>query len=163
MFDFWLIISDFIELFLGGWRSIDTEDLIIQKHPVSHKTTTSCLRTEIQSKVVNVGSRDSTGAFRRVKHFRRYLQLFRRLLYSTSFIYSRTPKIIRGKQFCWQTLKSPQLNLSSQQEHMYIPGGFVWCDGLFYLVKWPQEKWACDFHDDALPLSFQLQVAETFF
>ena len=29
-----------------------------------------------------------------------------------------------------------------------------------YEVKQPQEKWACDFHDDALPLSFQLQVAE---
>ena len=27
----------------------------------------------------------------------------------------------------------------------------------------PQEKWACDFHDDAPPLSFQLQVAEDFF
>ena len=31
------------------------------------------------------------------------------------------------------------------------------------LVKWPQEKWACDFHDDATPLSFQLQVTEDFF
>ena len=60
MFDFWLIISDFIELFLVGWRSIDEEDLIIQKHPVSHKTTTSCLKTEIQTKVVKVGSRDLT-------------------------------------------------------------------------------------------------------
>ena len=30
-------------------------------------------------------------------------------------------------------------------------------------VKQPQEKWACDFHDDALPLSFQLQVAEVIF
>ena len=29
-----------------------------------------------------------------------------------------------------------------------------------YLVKQAQEKWACDFHDDARPLSFQLQVAE---
>ena len=27
----------------------------------------------------------------------------------------------------------------------------------------PQEKWACDFHDDAMPLSFQLQVTEDFF
>ena len=120
MFDFWLIISDFIELFLGGWRSIDEEDLIIQKHPVSHKTTTSCLKTEIQTKVVKVGSRDLTGAFRRVKHFRRYLQLFRRLLYSTSFIYSRTPKIIRGKQFCWQTLKSPPIE-SFQPTTTYVP------------------------------------------
>ena len=33
----------------------------------------------------------------------------------------------------------------------------------FYLVKWPQEKWVCDFHDDAPSLSFQLQVAEDFF
>ena len=31
------------------------------------------------------------------------------------------------------------------------------------MVKWPQEKWACDFHDDAMPLSFQLQVTEDFF
>ena len=30
MFDFWLILSEFIELFLGGWRMIDAEDLIIQ-------------------------------------------------------------------------------------------------------------------------------------
>ena len=32
-----------------------------------------------------------------------------------------------------------------------------------YVVKQPQEKWACDFHDDAPPLSFQLQVAEVIF
>ena len=32
-----------------------------------------------------------------------------------------------------------------------------------YVVKQPQEKRACDFHDDALPLSFQVQVAENFF
>ena len=32
-----------------------------------------------------------------------------------------------------------------------------------YVVKQPQEKWACDFHDDAPPLSFQLQVTEDFF
>ena len=32
-----------------------------------------------------------------------------------------------------------------------------------YVVKEPQEKWACDFHDDAPPLSFQLQVTEDFF
>ena len=31
------------------------------------------------------------------------------------------------------------------------------------VVKQPQEKWACDFHDDAPPLSFQLQVTEDFF
>ena len=48
----------------------------------------------------------------------------------------------------------------------YTGGKNVWCDRpfySFYLVKWPQEKWACDFHDDAMPLSFQLQVAEDFF
>ena len=32
-----------------------------------------------------------------------------------------------------------------------------------YVVKQPQEKWACDFRDDAPPLSFQLQVIEDFF
>ena len=32
-----------------------------------------------------------------------------------------------------------------------------------YVVKQPQEKWTCDFHDDAPPLSFQLQVTEDFF
>ena len=39
----------------------------------------------------------------------------------------------------------------------------VWGDRPFYLVKQPQEKWACDFRDDAPPLSFQLQVAEVIF
>ena len=32
-----------------------------------------------------------------------------------------------------------------------------------YVVKQLQEKWVCDFHDDAPPLSFQLQVTEDFF
>ena len=32
-----------------------------------------------------------------------------------------------------------------------------------YEVKQPQEKWVCDFCDDAPPLSFQLQVAEVIF
>ena len=45
----------------------------------------------------------------------------------------------------------------------YTGGKNVWGDRPFYLVKQPQEKWACDFHDDALPLSFQLQVAEVIF
>ena len=45
----------------------------------------------------------------------------------------------------------------------YTAGGFVWCDRPLYLVKQPQEKWVCDFHDNALPLSFQLQVAEVIF
>ena len=41
--------------------------------------------------------------------------------------------------------------------------GFVWCERPFYLVNWPQEKWACDFYDDGTPLSFQLQVTGDFF
>ena len=45
----------------------------------------------------------------------------------------------------------------------YTGGLNVWVDRPFYLVKWPQEKWPCDFHDDATPLSFQLQVTEDFF
>ena len=32
-----------------------------------------------------------------------------------------------------------------------------------YVVKQRQEKRACDFHDDAPPLSFKLQVTEDFF
>ena len=32
-----------------------------------------------------------------------------------------------------------------------------------YGVKWPQEKQACHSHDDAMPLSFWLQVTEDFF
>ena len=44
----------------------------------------------------------------------------------------------------------------------YTSGGNVWCDIAKYLVKWTQEKWACDFHDGATPLSFQLQVTEDF-
>ena len=34
---------------------------------------------------------------------------------------------------------------------------------MFGVTSRPQEKCACDFHDDATPLSFQLQVAEDFF
>ena len=45
----------------------------------------------------------------------------------------------------------------------YTAGGFVWCDRPFYLEKKPQEKWTCDNHDDAPPLSFKLQVAEVIF
>ena len=32
-----------------------------------------------------------------------------------------------------------------------------------YSVKWPKQKQVCHSHDDALPLSFQLQVNEAFF
>ena len=46
---------------------------------------------------------------------------------------------------------------------LYTRDRNVWGDRPFYLVKQPQEKWACDFHDDAPPLSFQLQVAEVIF
>ena len=49
------------------------------------------------------------------------------------------------------------------RSYSYTAGGFVWYDRPFYLVKQPQEKWMCDFHDDALPFSFQLQVAEVIF
>ena len=45
----------------------------------------------------------------------------------------------------------------------YTGGENVWCDIAKYIVKWTQEKWACDSHDDATPLSFQLQVTEDFF
>ena len=48
-------------------------------------------------------------------------------------------------------------------DYKYTGGQNVWVDRPFYQVNWPQEKWACDFHDDATPLSFQLQVTEDFF
>ena len=32
-----------------------------------------------------------------------------------------------------------------------------------YVIKWPQEKWACYSHDEAMPLSFHLQVTQVFF
>ena len=47
--------------------------------------------------------------------------------------------------------------------HIYTGGGNVWCDIAKYIVKWTQEKWACDSYDGATPLSFQLQVTEDFF
>ena len=47
--------------------------------------------------------------------------------------------------------------------YLYTRDRNVWGDRPFYLVKQPQEKWACDFCDDVLPLSFQLQVAEVIF
>ena len=43
----------------------------------------------------------------------------------------------------------------------YTRGGFVWCDRPFSLVKQPKKKWACDFHDNAMPCP--CQVAEDFF
>ena len=55
------------------------------------------------------------------------------------------------------------IQLTVMKCRVYTAGGFVWCDRPFYLVKQPQEKWACDFHNDAPPLSFQLQVAEVIF
>ena len=101
MFDVWLIISNFVEVFLGGWRGeLMKTILLFKRQAVSHKTIPSCLKIEIKSKVLNVASWDFTGSVEANIINRRYLQLFRRFLYSTSFIYSRTPKIIRGKQFC---------------------------------------------------------------
>ena len=54
-------------------------------------------------------------------------------------------------------------NLLETRKTSKLSGKNVWGDRPFYLVKQPQEKWACDFHDDAPPLSFQLQVAEVIF
>ena len=45
-------------------------------------------------------------------------------------------------------------NLTSHTYITYTGGKNVWGDRPFYLVKQPQEKWVCDFHDDAPPLSF---------
>ena len=50
--------------------------------------------------------------------------------------------------------------LSALRQYLYTAGGFVWCDTGHFMA---QEKWAYDFHDDATPLSFQLQVTEDFF
>ena len=47
--------------------------------------------------------------------------------------------------------------------HTYTRAQNVCPEWPVYEVKQPQEKWACDFHDDAPPLSFQLQVAEVIF
>ena len=52
---------------------------------------------------------------------------------------------------------------NDREQGSYTGGKNVWGDRPLYLVKQPQKKWACDFHDDALPLSFQLQVAEVIF
>ena len=56
------------------------------------------------------------------------------------------------------------LKVSASTEKIYIISYTrdrnVLGDRPFYLVKQPKEKWACDFHDDTLPFSFQLQVAE---
>ena len=57
---------------------------------------------------------------------------------------------------------------SEKLDFTFRPYLYTWaqnvCPGWpVYEVKQPQEKWACDFHDDALPLSFQLQVAEVIF
>ena len=68
------------------------------------------------------------------------------------------PIVEQLKKYCLLGLKSTIIIKSN-----YTAGGFVWCDRPFYLLKQSQEKWACDFHDDATPLSFQLQVTEVIF
>ena len=52
--------------------------------------------------------------------------------------------------------------LSHLNTAVYTGGGNVWCDIAKYIVKWTQETWACDSHNGATPLSFQLQVTEDF-
>ena len=55
------------------------------------------------------------------------------------------------------------INLKKHNQCTYTRAQNV-CPGWpVYEVKQPQEKWVCDFHDDAPPLSFQLQVAEVIF
>ena len=48
-------------------------------------------------------------------------------------------------------------------ESVTLPEDLFGVIGHFNWVKQPQKKWVCDFHDDAPPLPFQLQVAEAFF
>ena len=48
-------------------------------------------------------------------------------------------------------------------KYIYFLGRESYTGGQYVWVKWPQEKWACDFHDDVMPLPFQLQVIEVFF
>ena len=52
----------------------------------------------------------------------------------------------------------PNFHRLSPHFHRYTGSQNVWVDRPFYWVKRPQEKWACDFHDNATPLSFQVQV-----
>ena len=52
-------------------------------------------------------------------------------------------------------------DLLREHSHITLPADLFGV--IVYLVKLPQEKWACDFLDDATPLSFQLQVTEDFF
>ena len=63
-------------------------------------------------------------------------------------------------------LKNMLESLQTSKSHWKLPTVCVWI--LYnpvksYVVKQPQEKWACDYHDDAPPLSFQLQVTEVIF
>ena len=69
---------------------------------------------------------------------------------------SLCPRTRAGAKIPGQTPLSWDVPGQNEFIFTYIPGGFVWCDGPFYLVKWPQEKWACDFHDDALPSALVL-------
>ena len=71
----------------------------------------------------------------------------------------------RGSGTCPTQILSDQLTLSQ------LGGGggqimptvlliFLYTPVKSYVVKQPQEKWACDFHDDAPPFPFQLQIPE---
>ena len=150
MFDFWLIISNFIELFLGGWRGgLMKTILLFKRQAVSHKTIPSCLKIEIKSKVLNVASWDFTGPVEAniIEDIYNYLEGFCiQPNFSTPCQNSKDHhQLIRGKRFCWQTLKSPQLNLFNQQEHIFSPMNFqkkfsvlIHCDTLLCLalVSW---------------------------
>ena len=64
----------------------------------------------------------------------------------------------------WPMKARKMLNFSAMSGHFLDTRAQNVCPGWpVYEVKQPHEKWACDFHDDAPPLSFQLQVAEVIF
>ena len=64
---------------------------------------------------------------------------------------------------CFAELVYGLFGQSNNHHGPYTDGGNVWCNIAKYIVKWTQEKWACDSHDGATPLSFPLQVTEDFF
>ena len=79
--------------------------------------------------------------------------------WSDSILQFRQNIIKVGSKSCLLTCSSNiTLSLPSYTRAQNVCPGWP-----VYEVKQPQEKWACDFHDDAPPLSFQLQVAEVIF